>query len=213
MLHDGALGDVFYAYANRQTFDVGRDDPLWGFGGDLVSSLLYLFDDQPVEVVARGESYVENGVADVVFCYLKFATGISAHLHLSRLDPLEHSRLTIVGSRAMAVIDDLESERKLTIHQKSVDHRPGAVTRGDVGDIISPFVSSEDPLRIECERFVSSVRSAFARPTAAPAAAAVEILEGLQRSLEQNGATEPLIAKVSAPVERLALAVATPESG
>ncbi len=210
LLHDGALGDAFYAYGNRQTFGLQPvSDPLWSFGGHVVSALLYLFDDQPVEVTARGEAYVQNEIADVVFCYLKFATGISAHLHLSRLDPQELCCLTVIGSRAMAVIDDFEPERKLTIHQKAVESGRG---QAGVGDIVSLFVPRDDPLRLECEKFVSAVRSPFARPTAAPAAAVVEILEALQRSLDQGGAAEALIAKVSAPVERLALAVATPDS-
>jgi predicted dehydrogenase len=215
LLHDGVLGDAFYAYGNRQTFGLQPvDDPLWSFGGDVVSALLYLFDDQPVEVAARGEAYVRNNVADVVFGYLKFATGISAHLHLSALDPQELCRLTVVGSRAMAVIDDLEPERKLTIHQKAIAEVQAHAqpTLAGAGDIVSPFVTRDDPLRWECEKFASAVRSPFARPTAAPAAATVEILESLQRSLDNGGAAEALIAQVSAPVERLSLAVALPDA-
>jgi predicted dehydrogenase len=214
LLHDGVIGDTFYAYGNRQTFRSEREeDPLWSSGGQVVSALLYLFDDQPVEVAARGETYVQNERADIVFGYLKFATGISAHLHLSCLDPQELSRLTIVGSRAMAVIDDLEPERKLTVRQKAVDlDQPGHRTLAGAGDIVSPFVPRDDPLRSECEKFVTAVRSPFAHPTAVPAAAVVEILEALQRSIGLNGAAEALIAKVSAPVERLTLAVAAPDA-
>jgi hypothetical protein len=73
-------------------------------------------------------------------------------------------------------------------------------------------VPRDDPLRWECEKFASAVRSPFARPTAAPAAAVVEILEALRRSLDNGGAAEALIAQVSAPVERLTLAVALPDT-
>lgn len=215
LLEDGALGDAYYAYANVQTLGGLQHggDPLWSFGSHVISALLHLLDDQPVEVAARGEAYIQDGVADVVFCYLKFATGITAHLHLSRLDPQELRRLTVVGSRAMAVIDDLEPERKLTVHEKALGVASGSpdeeAAQVRVGDILSPPMSADDPLRLQCETFVSSVRSHFAPPPGARAAAAVvEILDALQRSLDQGGVTEPFIARIAAPGDAPVVALA-----
>ena len=205
LIDDGALGEVYYAYGNRQTF-APEDDPLRAYGGQILSALLYLFDDQPIEATARGESYLQPDRLDVVFAHLRFATGITAHLQLSRLDPHHVSRLTVVGSRAMAVLDDFETERRLTIHEKAVGAVAGA------GAIISPFVSREDPVRSECERFVSAVRSPFARRGAAPAPVVLEILEALDRSVARGGAPEGLVAAVTALPEPVTLAVAAPEA-
>ncbi len=77
------------------------------------------------------------GVQDVVFCFLRFPSGLSAHLHLSWLDPHKERRFTVVGSRRMATFDDMAVEGKLTVYDKGFDedsselwrvHHPG---RGD----------------------------------------------------------------------------------
>ena len=162
LLDSGDLGDIFYLYANRQNLGKVRQDEnaLWSLGAHDIAVLLYLLEDQPVEVSARGESYVQPGIPDVVFCYLKFATGISAHLHLSWLDPHKLRRLTVVGSERMAVVDDMEPERKLTLYEKSATPRPtgdfGEYIQVRFGDILCPRLPNDEPLRVECEHFVSS---------------------------------------------------------
>jgi predicted dehydrogenase len=217
LVQQGALGDVYYAYANWQTLGGLRrdEDPLWSFGAYGVAALLSLFDDQPVEVAARGEAYVRENIPDVVFCYLKFATGISAHLHLSCLDPRELRRLTVVGGRSMAVIDDLALEGRLTLYDKAIasgeGDEEGESLQVRLGDIVSPHVPSDDPLRLESAHFVSAIRSQFALQTGArEAAVVVEILESLQRSLENGGAAEPFIARTAAPADATVVALGLP---
>ena len=53
--------------------------------------------------------------------FLRFPSGLTAHLHLSWLDPHKERRFTVVGSRRMATFDDMELERKLTIYDKGFD--------------------------------------------------------------------------------------------
>lgn len=203
----GELGDLFYLYANRQNLGKVRSDEsaLWSLGSHDIAVLLYLLDEQPVEVSARGEAYVQPGIADVVFCYLRFASGVTAHLHLSWLDPHKLRRLTVVGSQRMAVVDDMEPERKLTLYEKSVTPRPtgefGEYVQVRFGDIVIPRLPPIEPLRVECEHFVSSVRSSAVRATRArEAASVVEVIEALQCSLENGGRSEQLGPR---PVEDL----------
>jgi predicted dehydrogenase len=54
--------------------------------------VLRLIGEEPEECLAHGESYVREGVQDVVFCFLRFPSGIVAHLHLSWLDPHKERR-------------------------------------------------------------------------------------------------------------------------
>ena len=109
---------------------------------------------------AVGESYMRAGVEDVVFCYMRFPSGLAAHLHLSWLDPHKERRFTVVGSRKMATFDDMELERKLTVYDKGFDEDFSSygeyIARS--GDIYSPRVPNDEPLRIECEHFVDCVR-------------------------------------------------------
>ena len=95
------------------------ENALWSLGAHDVAVLLDLVGERPVEAQARGECYVRPGVEDVVFGYLKFPSGVVAHLHLSWLDPHKTRKLTVVGSQKMVVFDDMETDRKVTIYDKS----------------------------------------------------------------------------------------------
>ena len=154
----GELGEIYYIYGNRLNLGKLRADEnaLWSLGAHDVSVVLHLAGEEPTEVVAHGESYVRDGIEDVVFCFMRFPSGLSAHLHLSWLDPHKERRFTVVGSRRMATFDDMELERKLTIYDKGFDEDSRTygeyITRS--GDIFSPRIPNVEPLRLECEHFV-----------------------------------------------------------
>jgi predicted dehydrogenase len=196
LIESGQLGDVLYVYGNRVNLGVIREDEnaLWSLGVHDISVVLYLLGGRPIEVSARGECYLRPGVEDVVFGYVKLATGQIGHLHLSWLDPHKMRKMTVVGSKRMAVFDDMESDRKVTIYDKGpTEIAPGNITT-HTGDITIPVISREEPLRIECRAFVAAVRAGDpAHPAnAAEGVAVVEVLEAMQRSLEQGGATVAL---------------------
>jgi predicted dehydrogenase len=87
----------------------------------------------------------------------------------------------------MATFDDMDQERKLTVYDKGFDQDFQSygeyIARS--GDIWSPRVSNEEPLRIECRHFVERVRDG-AEPRSGPESGlrVVRVLEALQRSLE-----------------------------
>jgi predicted dehydrogenase len=185
----GELGAIHYIYSNRLNLGKLRADEnaLWSLGAHDVSVLLYLADgEEPVECEARGESYMQAGIEDVVFCYLRFPSGLAAHLHLSWLDPHKERRFTVVGARRMATFDDMDLERKVTVYDKGFDERVGSygeyITRS--GDIWSPRVPAVEPLRVECEHFVACVREGRApRSDGESGVRVVRVLDALQQSL------------------------------
>jgi predicted dehydrogenase len=186
----GELGDeIYYIYGNRLNLGKLRADEnaLWSLGAHDVSVLLYLAGEEPTEVIARGESYVREGIEDVVFCFLRFPSGLSAHLHLSWLDPHKERRFTIVGSKRMATFDDMALEGKLTIYDKGVEETSRGygeyITRS--GDIFSPRIPNREPLRVECEHFVECVREGKRpRSDGDSGLRVVRVLEELQNSLD-----------------------------
>jgi predicted dehydrogenase len=188
----GDLGDLHYIYSNRLNLGKLRADEnaLWSLGAHDVSVVLRLTGEEPVEAHAMGESYMRPGIEDVVFCDLRFPSGLAAHLHLSWLDPHKERRFTVVGSKRMATFDDMATERKLTVYDKGFDQDFSSygeyIARS--GDVWSPRVSNEEPLRIECRHFVERVRDGDA-PRSGPVSGlrVVRVLEALQRSLESSG--------------------------
>ncbi|MGN6867951.1 MAG: Gfo/Idh/MocA family protein [Solirubrobacteraceae bacterium] len=190
LVDSGELGDrIYYIYGNRLNLGKLRADEnaLWSLGAHDVSVVLYLANEEPSEVVAHGESYVQDGVEDVVFCFLRFPSGVSAHLHLSWLDPHKERRFTVVGSRRMATFDDMAREGKLQVFDKGFDEGSRGygeyITR--TGDIFSPSIPNLEPLRVECEHFVECVRSGRTpRSDGMSGLRVVRVLEELQRSLD-----------------------------
>ncbi|HUY59838.1 MAG TPA: Gfo/Idh/MocA family oxidoreductase [Solirubrobacteraceae bacterium] len=187
----GELGEIYYIYGNRLNLGKLRADEnaLWSLGAHDVSVVLALAGEEPTEAVAHGESYVRSGVEDVVFCYLRFPSGLAAHLHLSWLDPHKERRFTVVGAHKMATFDDMVVEGKITIYDKGFDEAPRGygewVTRS--GDTYSPRLETVEPLRLECQEFLDSINAA--RPPRSDGASGlrvVRVLEALQTSLSAS---------------------------
>jgi predicted dehydrogenase len=187
------LGDLYYIYGNRLNLGKLRADEnaLWSLGAHDVSVALHLIGEEPEECLAHGASYVRDGVQDVVFCYLRFPSGIVAHLHLSWLDPHKERRLTVVGARRMATFDDMQIEGKLTIYDKGFDEdtRSWGEYIARSGDTFSPQVPNVEPLRIECEHFIDCIRTGeVPRSDGHSGLRVVRVLERLQQSLDGQGA-------------------------
>jgi predicted dehydrogenase len=154
----GELGDVACIYGNRQNLGVIRsnENALWSLGVHDLSVILWLLGEEPTEVVAHGLDYLQEGIEDVVFCFLRFPSGKVAHMHLSWLDPHKMRKLTVVGREKMVVFDDMELERKVTVYEKA-PWEP-AETYGEwrtrTGDISSPKVPNDEPLKLELQHFL-----------------------------------------------------------
>ncbi len=197
LIDSGELGEVRYVYGNRLNLGVIREDEnaLWSLGVHDISVVLHLIDADPVEVWARGAAYVRPSVEDVVFGYIRFGSGQIGHLHLSWLDPHKMRKMTVVGSAKMAVFDDMEPERKVTVYDKGDVRTPAGSISTHTGDISIPHISLEEPLRIECRSFLQAVRSGGpVRAGVDEGLAVVEVLEAMQTSLERGGETITLAA-------------------
>ena len=189
LVDSGELGETLYLYGNRQNLGQIRKDEnaLWSLGVHDLSVILHLVGEEPAEVWARGESFLTPGVEDVVFCYLRFPSGAVAHMHLSWLDPHKMRRMTVVGRDRMAVFDDMELERKITVFDKAPEQPPGRYGewRTRAGDIYSPKIPTDEPLRLECQHFLALLAGdGDPHRAARDGAAVVRVLEQLQHSLE-----------------------------
>ena len=196
----GELGELFYLYGNRLNLGKLRTDEnaLWSLGAHDVSVVLSLAGEEPSEINARGESYMNPPIEDVVFGYLRFPSGLAAHLHLSWLDPHKARRFTVVGSKKMATFDDMDLEGKVTVYDKGFDEdvRNWGEWKARSGDIYSPWIPNVEPLRLECEHFVESIREGTRpRSDGESGLRVVRVLEALQESLvassRQAGAGTP----------------------
>ena len=188
LVDSGELGEVLYLYSNRQNLGRIRTDEnsVSSLGVHDLSVILHLLEEEPSECWAHGSSYLTPGIEDVAFCYLRFPSGKIAHMHLSWLDPHKMRRITVVGKEKMVVFDDMELERKVTIYEKWPEQPAG--TYGEwqtrTGDIYSPKIPTDEPLRLECRHFLDLVDGQGDPLRAAQdGLAVVRVLEQLQASL------------------------------
>lgn len=194
LIEEGALGEAYYLYSQRLNLGQVRPDEnaLWSLGPHDVSVALYLLGAAPTSVSAQGCSYLQQGIEDVVFLTMRFASGVVAHAHMSWLDPHKERKLTVVGSSAMAVFDDMAPREKLRLYDKGVT-RPDYASYGESlavreGDILIPKVPNVEPLALELSHFIKVARGA--KPTRADAwdgVRVVRVLEAATRSLRDGG--------------------------
>ncbi len=165
LVDSGELGDVLCVYGNRQNLGIIRtnENALWSLGVHDLSVILYLIGEQPSQAIANGNAFLNEGVEDVVFCYLQFPSGKIAHMHLSWLDPHKMRKLTVVGRDKMAVFDDMELEQKITVYDKAPEEPTGTYGewRTRTGDVFSPKISNDEPLKLECRHFLGLVENGW----------------------------------------------------
>jgi len=198
IIDSGELGEIFYAYTRRLNLGIIRrnENALWSLGPHDLSIILRLLDQEPVEVQASGQGYLNEAIEDVVFGTLRFTGGRIAHLHMSWFDPQKERKITIVGSEKMAVFDDMSQDGKLKLYDKGVRkpehesyHGYGSLR---FGGIVSPDLTDVEPLEVECQHFVECLLERK-RPISDGHSGlrVVRVLDALQRSMNASG--QPMV--------------------
>lgn len=194
-------GDIFYFYVQRLNLGQARSDvnAWWNLAPHDVSILLYLMNgEMPESVSATGVDYLQPGIEDVVFARLTWPNRVTAHVHVSWLDPHKVRRMTLVGSRKMVVYDDV-ADHKISVLDKGFDVVPRAGQEMDydqppgvqlvhrAGDVVLPNIKMEEPLKVEVAHFIDCIEN-DREPLTGPEHArdVVAILEAGQRSLDRN---------------------------
>jgi predicted dehydrogenase len=172
----GRLGEVYYLRALRNATPHSQEE-LWSLVAEEAARVLHVLEDEPVEVLARGDSYGGPGV-DVASCLLRFATGITAQIDVSTLDVRPLRRLAVVASDATAALDEL-APWPLTVH----DARSG--------DVFSPHIECADPALEACRSFLGSLRGTGQPAPPREAVVVIAVVDALRRSLATDGAASP----------------------
>jgi predicted dehydrogenase len=198
MLERGEFGEVYYISAVRVNLGQIRrsENAMWSLAPHDISVVQYLFEAEPVRVSATGQVFVqhESGVHDLVNLTLFFADGRIANVTSSWLDPEKVRLIKVVGSKQMAVFDDMDPRYTLQIHDKSVDWSQfsepvqGSALKVRTGDVHIPFVKPSEPLKEECLDFIRSIETgAEPRASGRQGYANVRILACGDDSLRQGG--------------------------
>lgn len=196
MIDSGELGDIQYIDAVRVSLGLFNShlNVIWDLAPHDISILLHLLGEQPLTVAAQGTACVQEGIEDVAYMTMRFPNNVLAHIRMSWLDPCKTRRITVVGSKKMVIYDDVEPQEKIKVYDKGVKAIRHTDTYGEFqfayhyGDIVSPYIRFEEPLRVECGHFLDCIRSGN-RPLTDGynGLRVVEIVEAAQKSLRNGG--------------------------
>lgn len=155
----GALGRIQYIYSNR--LNIGKlrteENILWSFAPHDISAILMLTGCYPLKIACFGGDYVSRGIYDTTLTTLEFGKGIKGHIFVSWLHPFKEQKLVVVGSKAMAVFDDL-SENKLLVYKHKIEWKGGKIPVAHRAEYEVIRIEKKEPLRSELEHFIKCVR-------------------------------------------------------
>jgi predicted dehydrogenase len=194
----GELGKVYYISSTRVNLGLHQKDisVIWDLAPHDLSMIMYWLGEVPTEVLATGKDFVQRGIPDVAFVFLRFASGAIAHIQVSWLAPSKLRRTTIVGSAKMLVYDDTENLEQVKIFDKGVNYKdPDSFGEYQLsyrtGDIISPRLENYEPLAAEVNDFLTSIRDGRRpRTDGLDGLRVVRVLEAAERSLSNSGHVE-----------------------
>jgi predicted dehydrogenase len=196
LVQSGELGDLYYLDSARLNLGLYQNDVnvIFDLGPHDVSIINYVLGSKPVAAAAWACRHAHHRFEDVAYLRLFYDddfvdNGMSANIHVSWLDPCKVRRVTAVGSKKMAVYDDLAADEQIRVLDKGVSPPPVGddLTQPPMsyryGDIVVPFVSPEEPLSAQDRHFVDCIESGD-RPLTdgANGLAVVEALEAAEVS-------------------------------
>jgi len=201
LVQSGELGKIHYIDAVRVSLGLFQThaNALWDLAPHDISILRHILGEDPIGVSSQGSACVQDGIEDVVYTTLRFPKNIMAHCRVSWLDPFKTRRITVVGDKKMVIYDDVEPHEKLRVYDKGVKAIRRTDTFGEFsfsyhyGDIVSPYIHQQEPLKVQCQHFLDCINESHAPLTDGyNGLKVVEVLEAAQKSLENHGEFVPL---------------------
>jgi predicted dehydrogenase len=189
-IRQGRLGDIYYIDSRRLNLGLYQPDTnvLWDLAPHDLSLIFSLLDEDAQSISAWGCSHILPGVEDVVYVKMGLGNSVTAHLHVSWLDPVKVRQVTIVGSDGMLVFDDVQPSEKVRIYDKRFRPIVTGESYADFqsayhhGDVHIPSISNSEPLKLELLDFLNAISSGE-RPRA-DSRSGLRVVEALERASE-----------------------------
>lgn len=186
LVHEGHLGEIKHIACNRLHVGRVRDEEnvIWSLAPHDVSVILTLMGDLPKRVSVQATNIVNPNIADIANIHLKFASGVSAQIHVSWFNPYKEQRLVVTGTKASIVFDDGAPnwEDRLYLYERQRNFGTGKPWKERERQRIS--VIEREPLREECSHFLESILGGTTpRTDAEEALNVLAVLDGASRSL------------------------------
>jgi predicted dehydrogenase len=196
LIRSGTIGEVQYLHAIRTNLGPIRTDVnvVWDLASHDVSIFLYWLNQVPVSVSATAGRYSSDALDSVVNACLRFPNGQMGLIHVSWLNPSKVREISVIGTQKMILFDDMYPSESVRIYDKVAaptgyydsygSHRMAVRS----GDILIPYIRSDEPLQAELEAFIDAVLEGRGNPAMGdlPVSAA-SVLEAIDASMRKGG--------------------------
>lgn len=201
MVHNEDFGDIYYMSSTRLNLGPVRHDvsALWDLAPHDISIMLELMGSTPISVNCSGLAYLNPSIHDVCTLSMQFDDNRMGIVHVSWLDPHKKREMTVVGSKKMAVYNDLEPNEKIKIYDNGVEYQNGHGRKNATGsfadfqvsyrygDIFCPRIKEVEPLKAELFNFVDCIQQRVLPKTDGQnGLEVVQVLEAAHRSLNND---------------------------
>ncbi len=165
IVRSGELGQVCHIDAARLNLGRYQSDVnvFWDLAPHDISIMNYLLDAAPTSVMAWGRHNEPVPLEDIGCLRLEYGDiGVSGQVHVSWLDPRKVRRVTVVGTKKMAVYDDLDVDERIKIYDKSIEFgndEPwfGGSVDYHYGGTEAPYIDFDEPLKLEGQAFLAAI--------------------------------------------------------
>ena len=197
IVDSGDIGEIQYISSRRLNLGLFQKDinVTWDLAPHDISIILYFMGRPPASINCQGKAHVNKKIEDVTNMSLNFENGGFAIIHSSWLDPNKVREMIIVGSKKMIVYNDNEPLEKIKIFDKRVEAPPHYDTFAEFhysyhyGDAYIPYLKQIEPLKMEAQHFLDSIRHGKTPETSGlDGLRVVQILEASSKSLKRDGA-------------------------
>ncbi|MBD3296591.1 MAG: hypothetical protein GF392_04420 [Candidatus Omnitrophica bacterium] len=197
LIKKGVLGRIYYLRSERMGLGPIRKhaSALWDLATHDISMALYLLETGPVNTSITGGSYLQKDIPDFVDLNLRFPDNIYHTIYATWFAPEKVRKLTIAGSEAMAIFDDMNKFEPLRIFEAKVDRSLLDSTPSyedhqrivSAGDVHAPRIPSDEPLKNLAARFIDLVTNGKrGRSSGKNGLEVVKILETAENILSQG---------------------------
>ena len=168
IIQSGELGQILHLEAHRTNLGPVRKDvnAVWDLTSHDLSIFDFLLDDLPEEVCCLGSCKLDSKIEDTTYSTFKYKGGILAHAHASWLKPRKVRQITVIGSKKMALWDDLNLDHPITIYDSSIgldqsyysDSFASHRLSYNRGNVVLPSIPTNEPLLEEIKHFISVIK-------------------------------------------------------
>lgn len=195
LIESEELGHVKYLDSTRINLGLFQSDVnvLWDLAPHDISILSYVIDEKPISVNATGITHTFNGIENIAYLTVNYASGFIAHFNCSWTSPVKVRMMLIGGDEKMILYNDLEPTEKIKIYDTGYnistdEEKKRVLVDYRTGDIHVPKLSTTEALLSMANDFIACIIHKKEPVSSCHLGLeVVRVLEASSQSIKQNG--------------------------